>query len=298
MLSSTPSPAPHPPTAWHGHLKLDYAQREEKTILDRVFVQAPLKVQRPFYPEAGTCHTVMLHTAGGVVGGDRLSLQVNLQPQTHALITSAAAAKIYRSNGQEAQQTTHIQIGESACLEWFPQETIVFDGAQYSQQLKVELEPGAIWIGWEITRLGRSARGERFDGGDWRSKTEVWQNERLLWVDPQRIQGGHKMMTSLHGLAGYPVIGSFALVGREVSPDLVRAARAAWYVDREQPEESLISLPESAHQIGVTRLTYGLLCRYRGNSTLEARKWFMRVWDLVRQETLGRSICVPRVWQA
>ncbi|MEP0911839.1 urease accessory protein UreD [Leptolyngbya sp. GB1-A1] len=296
MTALTPLTAPNPPTSWHGHLELDYAQREEKTILDRVFVQAPLKVQRPFYPEAGTCHTVMLHTAGGIVGGDRLSLQINLQPQAHALLTSAAAAKIYRSNGQEAQQTTHIKIGASACLEWFPQETIVFDGAQYAQQLKVELEPGAIWMGWDITRLGRSARGERFNGGYWRSKTEVWQNERLLWIDPQGIQGGHEMMTSLHGLAGYPVIGSFVFIGREVSPDRVKAARTAWYPEGKEPEDS-ISLHESANQVGVTRLTAGLLCRYRGNSTLEARKWFMRVWELVRQEELGRSICVPRVWQ-
>lgn len=304
--SHSPSTAPALSTSWHGHLKLDYAQRDDKTILDRVFVQAPLKVQRPFYPEAGTCHTVMLHTAGGVVGGDRLSLQVSLQPQTHALITSAAAAKIYRSNGQEAQQTTQIRIGSDACLEWFPQETIVFNGAQYAQQLKVELDPGAIWMGWDITRLGRSAKGERFDGGNWRSKTEVWQNDypqgesasqRLLWVDLQGIQGGHEMLTSQHGLAGSPVIGSFAFVGREVSPALVKAARAAWHPESEQPEEPLISLHESANQIGVTRLTAGLLCRYRGNSTLEARKWFVRVWDLVRREELGRSICVPRVWQ-
>ncbi|WP_225913882.1 urease accessory protein UreD [Leptolyngbya ohadii] len=302
--------APNSSASWHGQLELDYAQRDGKTIPDRVFVQAPLKVQRPFYPEEEVCHTVMLHTAGGIVGGDRLSLNVNLQPQTHALITSAAAAKIYRSNGREAQQTTQIRVGTAACLEWLPQETIVFDGAQYAQQLKVELEPEAVWMGWEITRLGRSARGERFETGYWRSKIEVWQNNapdggtasrRLLWVDPQGIQGGHEMMTSLHGLAGYPVIASFVFVGRGVSPELVKAARAAWH-SPEKPieplqEEPLITLHESAHQIGVTRLRAGLLCRYRGDSTLEAKRWFVRVWELVRSGELGRSVCVPRVWQ-
>ncbi len=48
-----------------------------------------MKVQRPFYPEGReVCHSVILHTAGGVVGGDRNQLNLHLQPDTHALITS------------------------------------------------------------------------------------------------------------------------------------------------------------------------------------------------------------------
>ena len=165
-----------------------------------MFVQAPLKVQRPFYPEGESiCHSVVLHTAGGIVGGDRLDLRVHLQPHTQAVITSAAAAKVYRSNGREAQQTTHLQVSDSACLEWLPQETIVFDGANYQQQLRVDLAPNAMWLGWDITRLGRSARGEQFASGMWRSQTEVWQGDQLIWVDPQIIQGGSSVMSSLHG---------------------------------------------------------------------------------------------------
>jgi len=143
-------------------------------------------VQRPFYPEEpDVCHSVMLHTAGGVVGGDRLSLNFRLGPNAHTLITTAAAGKIYRSNGLEARQSIQMQVATGACLEWFPQEIIVFNGAIYRQDLRVELDPGASWLGWEITRFGRSARGERFLQGEWRSHTEIWQQGRPLWIDRQ-----------------------------------------------------------------------------------------------------------------
>lgn len=57
---------------WYGKLNLVYADRERKTQLIYNHQQAPLKVQRPFYPEGEkVCHSVILHTAGGVVGGDR-----------------------------------------------------------------------------------------------------------------------------------------------------------------------------------------------------------------------------------
>jgi urease accessory protein len=223
----------------------------------------------------------MLHTAGGVVGGDRLSSAIQLQPQAQALLTTAAAMKIYGGE-VESQQEIQIQVGEGACLEWLPQEAIVFDGANYRQTLRVDLAPSATWIGWEMTRLGRSARGERFQSGAWRSHTEVWQAGRLLWVDPQWILGGSEMMKSIHGLAGCSVVGSFAMVGQTVSKEEIRLIRERW--------------AESIEDIGVTRLMNGLLCRYRGHSTAAARRYFMEAWDVVRSGVLGRSRCVPRVW--
>lgn len=282
---------------WQGNLELEFTNRSAKTVLSGSQVQAPLKVQRPFYPEGdAVCHSVMLHTAGGIVGSDRLSVLVQLQPNAQALVTSATATKVYRSNGIEAQQMIQLQVASGACLEWLPQETIVFNGALYRQQLKVELAAGATWIGWDMTRLGRTASGERFASGEWRSRTEVWQDNQLVWVDPQWVQGGSSMIDSLHGLAGCPVIGNLAFVGQAVSKELVEKARSL----QEQAEGVIQVEPPMSNFLpcsyGVTRLPTGLLCRYRGYSTAAARRWFIAVWHLVRQEHLGRVGCVPRVW--
>ena len=248
-------------------------------------MKAPLKVQRPFYPEGpGVCHSVVLHTAGGVVGGDRLSLDFHLELNAQALITTAAAGKIYCSNGLEARQSIQMQVAAGACLEWLPQETIVFNGAIYRQDLRLELAPGASWLGWEITRFGRSARKERFLQGNWRSHTEIWQQGRPLWIDRQWLKGGSEMLNSPHGLAGQPVVASLGWVGADVSPEIVAQARSLWKSVERQGEA------------GVTRLTSGLLCRYRGSSTSEVRNWFTDVWQLLRLSFLGRPSCPPRVW--
>ncbi len=278
------------PTGWQGNLQLEFDYRNGKTILSRSLMQVPLKIQRPFYPEGkSVCHGVMLHTAGGIVGGDRLSSQVRLHPNAQVLLTTAAATKVYGSN-QESIQTVHIQVAENAGLEWLPQETIIFDGARYRQSMRVELDLGATWLGWDITRLGRSARGEQFLSGEWRSHLEVWQAGRLLWIDPQWLLGGSEMLQSAHGLAGCAVVGSFGFVGREVSREFVAEVRSLL-----ADEEDAIEFP--AAEMGATRLMSGFLCRYRGSSTTEAKQRFIRVWDLLRQHYLGRSRCLPRVWQ-
>jgi urease accessory protein len=272
------------PGGWHGSLRLVFAREGEATQLMHEHVQAPLKVQRPFYPEGvEVCHSTILHTAGGIVGGDRLSLNIHLKPNAQALVTTPAAAKVYRTNGLEARQTVQVEVAPGACLEWLPLETIVFNQALYRQDMRVELAPGAHWISWEITRFGRSARGEQFLEGNWRSHTEVWQQGRPLWCDRQWLPGSEETFYSPHGLSGFPVVGSFVWIGQAVEPELVEKVRNLWV--------------DGAAEVGVSRLMSGLLCRYRGSSTIEARQWFISVWNLVRPLYLQRPVCIPRVWQ-
>ncbi|MGK7888650.1 MAG: urease accessory protein UreD [Leptolyngbyaceae cyanobacterium] len=280
------------------------ANSQTQTQIVHRYATAPLKVQRPFYPEGpSVCHSVIVHTAGGMVGGDRLSLSLQAHPNARALITTPAASKAYGKTDVTAEQTVNIKVGQGACLEWLPQELILFDGARYRQHLRVELEPDAVWLGWEIARLGRTMGGERFTRGEWRSHLEVWQQGRPLWIDPQGIQGGGEMMTRAHGLDHCPVIGTVALVGRDVTPDVVAQIRACWQpnplhsnlsvMPNAQGDDTNSSMPD---QIGVSRLQSGIVCRYRGHSTLQARRWFVAVWQILRPIYLLRPVCLPRVW--
>ena len=287
IQNSTETPINNIQNGWHGRLNLVYSNRSGATQIIRNEMQAPLKVQRPFYPEGKEiCHSVILHTAGGVVGGDRLSSNFHLQPNAKALITSAAASKLYRSNGLESQQNIDIKLESGANLEWLPQETIIFDGAIYQQNLRVELAPEASILLWEITRFGRTARGEKFLSGKWRSHTEIWQQNRPLWIDRQLLIGGEKMLQSPHGLAGKPVVATLAWIGQPITAELLEKVRALLSEATIYP----------GNTIGVTRIPNGLLCRYRGDSTAAARDWFVGIWDLLRLSFSERPCCLPRVW--
>jgi urease accessory protein len=279
-----PTTDSHISTDWHGKIDLQFANNQEsRTEILRSYACAPLKLQRPFYPEGNICHPVLLHSAGGMVGGDKLSYQIDLAPASKVLITTAAATKIYRSNGKVARSEIAIDIGDDACLEWLPQETIIFDRAQYQQDIHVTLGIGSIWCAWEIVRLGRSASNEQFMQGRWQNSIEVWQQGKPIWIDRQQISGEH--WHSLQAIAQRPILGMLVILGRAVTPDLVAAARLL-YPDRDAPDL----------QWGATALKSGLVCRYRGNDRQMARQWFIAVWNLMRQEYLDRSAHIPRVW--
>lgn len=271
--------------SWSGKLELKFTKRDLSTQLTHSYAVAPWKIQRSLYPEGEqVCHCILLHTAGGLVGGDTLWAKIQLQPHTQALLTTATATKIYRSTSAESLQTIQIEIGEGASLEWFPQETIAFARSQYRQTTRIELASAATVTMWEIVRFGRTASGEKFNGGTWRSHTEVWREGVPLWIDLQYLEGNLEMLASPNGLHNYPIAASFVFVGAIVEPELIARIRATWEQGNYQGRS------------GVTRSLAGLVCRYCGDSSSDARQWFQQVWQLLRVFYKGRTICLPRVW--
>jgi urease accessory protein len=274
------------PSQWHGSLDLVYGWKRDATQVIHAQTQAPLKLQRPFYPEGKEfCHSVVLHTAGGIVGGDRLTQKIHLQPHTQGMITTAAAAKVYRSNGQEATQQITLNVDAGAYLEWLPQETILFNGAKYRQDIRVNLADGGCWLGWEITRFGRTARGEKFTNGEARSRLEIWKDNQPLWIDRQWFPASTELFESPYGLAGQPVVGSLVWIGIPISQEIITQIRQLWQQGNYTGEAGVTMI-----------LAAGLVCRYRGTSTTQVRRWFCQVWGLLRRNLRDRDGVKVRVW--
>jgi len=268
---------------WRARLELSYEHTDGATRLTCRRHVGPLMVQKPFYPEGGgVCHSVLLHPPGGIAGGDRLEVDVCVSGGARALITTPGAAKWYRSSGPVAEQATTLAVGTAASLEWFPQESIVFDRARARMSSRVELAEGACFIGWDITRLGRTASGERFDAGELRSGTEVLQAGRRLWCDYAHIEGGAALLQSPAGLAGCPVMGTFLVGGAAIERKLLEACRAV--------------VPRDEAQCGLTALPRLLAARYLGASAAAARDYFVALWKVARPALLGREVSLPRIW--
>src|ERR1700741_1484147 len=95
-----------------------------------------LRVRFPA-PEGQGLSAVFVNTAGGIAGGGRFQFAIAAgegSPLTTATagegprltVTTAAAEKIYRSPGPEAQLAITLSAGDAAHLAWLQQETILF----------------------------------------------------------------------------------------------------------------------------------------------------------------------------
>ncbi|MBI5107243.1 MAG: urease accessory protein UreD [Rhodocyclales bacterium] len=269
---------------WLAALDLGFERRDDSTLLVRREHSGPLRVQKALYPEdPGICHAIVLHPPAGIVGGDRLQIDIGLGADSQALLTTPGAGKWYRSAGPLAEQSVSLKVGAGATAEWLPQESIVFAGAEARMRTSVELAEGARFIGVETLCFGRRASGERFDRGSLQLASDIRLDGKLLWQERGRIAGGSPLLDSPIGLAGYSLCSTVLAAGVDVNAQTLAACRAA-------------TTKEAGAQYGVSAMPKLFVGRYLGHSAEAARDWFVTLWQHVRPIMVGREAAVPRIW--
>ena len=269
--------------SWNARLALDFERRGERTVLAQRHYDGPLAVQKSLYPEGvQTCHSIIVHPPGGTVGGDKLEITARLAPSAHALIMTPGAAKWYRSAALWARQKISFELNSGACLEWFPQETIFFDGAFSDLRTDVQLAADACFIGWEILCFGRTGSGERFSKGQCRAHTVVQREGSPIWLENMQMEGDGTRLDSAAVMAGYPVSGALLAISPRLDAAVVSACR---------------ELKPIAGHGAVTMLPALFIGRYLGASTEAAKKYFTELWQVLRPVLVRRAANEPRIWR-
>ncbi len=132
---------------------------------------------------------VLLNTAGGLTGGDRVSIEVTLGARCSAAVTSAAAEKVYRALDGEAEVRVRLDVGEGARLAWLPQPTILFNRARLDRRTEVSVAGSASFLAVETLIFGRAAMGEDVRHGACRDSWRVRRDGRLVYADTFLVDG-------------------------------------------------------------------------------------------------------------
>jgi urease accessory protein len=143
-----------------GTLHLAFERTGAATAVVRCRYTLPLQVLAPLALDDPSAVVSVLNPTGGLVGGDRLDIDVEVGAAAHACLTTPSATKVYRAGGPPAVQAVRIAAGPGATVEWVPDHTIPFAGAAFRQTIDVTLGEGARLIAVDAFSAGRVARGE------------------------------------------------------------------------------------------------------------------------------------------
>ena len=278
-------------TSWEGNCFLNFFNNKaslgnvDKTIFKSKST-SPYKLLKSTHDKEGRCILPVLHTAGGLVGGDLLEFEVNLEKNSKALLTTSSAQKVYGSvgiskinpKGTFSKQKNLINILDNSHLEYLPQETIIFANGLYEQKFKVSISETSSFLFTDLIRLGRSSSGESIESGVFRSKLEIMRNNDLLddWEYFDQIELSKASFVAKSGMDYMPVFGSLI-----------------WICEKDFSKSKINNLVlkikkifnERENQLSIGILENGISVRFLGSSSQDARKCFFCIWKQIR------SIC-------
>ena len=154
----------------------------------RLREEGSLRVRCPG-PASAELEAVLVNTAGGVAGGDRLTLDVTVEPGARLIVTTAAAEKVYRTLEPAATMDVKLEVGAAAALAWLPQETILFDRARFDRTIDIELAADARLLLAEAIVFGRSGMGEAVGDGALFDRWRLRRDGRLIHAEAMRLDG-------------------------------------------------------------------------------------------------------------
>jgi urease accessory protein len=205
-----------------GLLELSFALEDGVTRLVRHFQQVPLQIFRPLHVDPGRPGMAVVYvaqTGGGILQGDRYRLDVVCRPRAEVHLTTQAATKIYRMDGNYATQLVNLTAEDGAILEYLPDPVIPFGGSRFYQQLRLTVAPTATVIACEVLLPGRVAHGERHAYGLFSSRTECRAPDgTLLFADTVTLRPAIAPPNSPGRLGPYDVLGTLYLVSRLADP--------------------------------------------------------------------------------
>ncbi len=176
-----------------GRAEIAFKQRDGATVLDRLFQEGQAKIRLPKAHGGEPATAVLINTAGGIAGGDRLTYGARFGAGTRGVVTSQAAERVYRSSTTDGSRagevTTRLEVEAGAFAEWLPQETILFDRAALDRRLEVEMAADAHLLLCETVVFGRAAMGERVESCRLTDRFRVRRGGRLIFADTSRIDG-------------------------------------------------------------------------------------------------------------
>jgi len=281
------------PIVSNGYLRLAFRNDPlfRRTVLTTSEQHYPLKVVRGFELRDGSTLVHLHNLSGGVLGGDRLEIKVDVGRMARAQLTTTGATRLYRSrNGSaDAMQSNKVTIASGGLLEYLPDQLIPFAGSRYRQDTVILLEDTAGLFWWETVAPGREARGEVFAYDSLQLNLEIRVGARPIALERMKLEPAIRPMTSPVRMSHFLYFSSFYIcrVGLETS-----RWRTLEEILRRQIEQ-FSTLDGTLW--GVSTLpAHGLIVRVLSRRGRDILPGLTTLWRIAKLELFGKVPLPPR----
>jgi urease accessory protein len=277
----------------NGFLRLGFARRELKTGMVDVERRVPFLVQRALYWDEGLPDMACIYlitTSGGILQGDRYSLEIEVGANARAHLTTQGSTKIQSMDSNYAAQAQTIRLRENAYMEFIPEPIIPFRNSRFITDTVVERDPTATLLYSEILVPGRryhhvdecfgfdvfSARVRAFDPAG-----------RETFCEKYILEPKKRSIRQLGVMGDFDIYANVLLLTPKVHADAVQAQVGAGFSVGEELAYGSSRLPNDA----------GLVFKVLGNELKPVKKKIRDFWTTARSVVTGATLPPPFLWR-
>jgi len=152
-----------------------------RSVASQALAGSPLRFLTP--SNHGDAAWVFTSTyGGGLLGGDAVRLQIDVEDEAALLLQTQASTKVYRSP-RGASSTLDARVGERARLLVLPDPTVCFRGASFQQTQSVDVKRSGTVVLMDWMTAGRRASGERWVFDRYASRLTIRYDGRVVLHD-------------------------------------------------------------------------------------------------------------------
>jgi urease accessory protein len=132
-------------------LDLVFARGGDRTILVRRMHRWPYEVGRLFPGHGSAPATLIVQSgSGSIITGDWLGQRIVAEEGARVRVLGQGAMSVHRaSRSAGSGETLHLRAAAGAWLENIAEPRVLFPGSDFSQETRVEIDPGAVVISVE-----------------------------------------------------------------------------------------------------------------------------------------------------
>lgn len=150
-----------------GHLKLRASRRTDgRTYVSEQSFSAPFHIGKGYW-DGDVLEMQVVNPTAGVLAGDRLELQVSVDPGAALCVTTPAATRAFMMRpGGAAVCRQELSVRKGGWLEYSPEPLFPHKQSEFRQETLLSVEPGGSLFYLDTLAPGRVALGEAWS---WRN---------------------------------------------------------------------------------------------------------------------------------
>lgn len=160
--------------------------RSGRTVISDCKFTSPLKIAKPFYRD-GFTEIMMMTASAGMLEGDFYDIGIDVGGNASLKFTGQSYTKLFKSDKTGSAQRVNINVERGGQLLYFPRPVIPFAESVHRAETEIHLDSGSKFAMCDIVSCGRTAMNENFLFKSYSSRTSVFIDGKLVFLDNMRL---------------------------------------------------------------------------------------------------------------